>query len=370
MEPPVEPPVEPPTSSKFVHVYPLRIASAAPGDIIRPPFRPKGGNEATAVPAGKIVDWRGRVAVMHDPGQGPDTAFDCRGLGQDCCWTGGTIRVSNPQNDTMTWREIHGGPWGNDKGLNLENNQGGDTYIEGFDFDGAGLDGFGPPSSGNRTFRTFVNACRMIRIRDDVGQNDGLFPVSFTNCLLQGHAILSQRPGADANPPWTGFTTDFTHCLLWVMRQPYDTDEKGSDAGAPGAKREGPFNSPGDPNQGVVTGTKRGYGHKGFFKKAGNTLKPKMRSSLLRIDTVPVEGAAKIDLFPPGSYEDVTCLYFGGDGRWDQTFGQSKAALAKMGIEVIDDSGKGWPIWTRSEKAWYDANGWDRGTRTFAWTRM
>ena len=174
---PVEPgPVEP-GDSPFVQRYPLRIESAKATDIIRPEFKAKGGNESTNVPAGKIIDWRGRVAVMHDPGQGADTAFDVRGLGADCCWTGGTIRVKNPQNDSMTWKEIHGGAWGNDKGLNMENNQSGDVYLEGFDFDGAGLDGFGPPSAGNRNFRTFVNACRMIRIRDDVCQNDALFPV-------------------------------------------------------------------------------------------------------------------------------------------------------------------------------------------------
>ena len=116
-----------------------------------------------------------------------------------------------------------------------------------------------------------------------------------------------------------------------------------------------------------MTGNKKGWASKGFFKKAGNTFKPKMRSCLLRIDTLPVEGASKITLFPPGSYENVTCLYFGGNGRWDATFGQNKADLARMGITVIDDIDRGWPIWTKAEAAWYRVNGWHAGT--FDWTR-
>jgi hypothetical protein len=359
------PPTELP-GADFVRRYPLRIESAAAADIIRPAFNAKGGNESTSVPAGKIVDWRGRVAIQHDPGQGPDTAFDCRSLGADCCWTGGTIRVTNPQNDTMTWKEIHGGPWANDKGINFENNQCGDTYLEGFNCDGAGIDGMGPPSVGNRTFRTFVNACRWVRIRDDACQNDALFPVSFKNCLLQGHAVLSQKPGADGNPPPTNFATEFDHCLLWVKRQPYDSDEKGTDVGVPGSKREGPFNSSDDANQGVVTGSKQGWAHKWFFKGVPN-VKPVMRWCLLRIDTVPVEGP-KIARFPKGIYERVTVLYFGGN-KWDATFEQSKAELAKMGITVIDDIDRGWPIWQTNEAAWYRVNGWDQTSQTFDWTR-
>jgi hypothetical protein len=118
----------------------------------------------------------------------------------------------------------------------------------------------------------------------------------------------------------------------------------------------------------------------GFYR-----LRLKMKNCLLRIDTLPVEGA-KIALFPPidnstgngSSYENVTVLWFGGAGgvgaTWNNTFTQSKTFLANWGITVLEadtDANESdlWNKWVSTETYWLQQNGWIASSRTFDWNR-
>jgi hypothetical protein len=383
-----------------VKVHPMRIDLANPGDIIVPNFNARTGNSAPGA-NGKVYDYRNRVALMHDLNNLPsETAYESSpgASGPDgSAFSGGISRAVSDANYTLSWSQIHGAnPFHNDKGFNVANTSKaplvglkGDLYIEGFYFDGCGIDGVGPPSAGDR-FRTYITNTRMEWIRDDCVQNDSLWPLSHINCYMNGHATLSQRPGATSNPAWTKFYTEYDNCILHARRMPYDHDDSGRDNGAPTSKRVGPYNGPSDRNAGVVTGAAKGWGHKWFFKMSGAggifyQLRLKMNNCLLRIDTVPLEGP-KVALFPPinnstgnGSvYNNVTVLWFGGTGgkgdTWNNTFNQTKSDLADWGITVLEADTEAnetalWNKWVTTENYWLSQNGWNATNRTFKWNR-
>lgn len=384
-------PADPFDPASYIFVPALRITSASPGDIIDGSVgfdeecTPNNPN-ASVIGANKVCDWRDTEGRQHRDGTTGETTYDVRSTGNNACWTGGVAKYVSASNLTLSWKQIHGNIWNNDKALNMKNNQGGDTHLEGFYFDGVGLDGIGPPSAGDRSFRTYLKSIVMRNIRDDCIQNDSLYPVSAENCLLQGHGILSQRPGEDANPPWTEFISEFRKCIFWSMRQPYDTDEGGNDRGYPGSKRVGPFVDLNTQNQGVVSGANLGYGSKFFMKSESIHATKKLykcrlniQDCIYRVDAPPVEGP-RIGVFPElgdgigtgshnGSfYRNFKVLYFGGDG-WDTHWGQyqSKATLKAMGIDVIDNTTTAWNMWVSVFNAFQAANGWNGDN--YAWNR-
>ena len=381
--------------NSIISIPTLKIATANPANIIDGSAGfvsevEQGSPNAITLAANKVCDWRGTHGRQHRDGVPGGTTYETRSTGNNACWTGGKASYISNSNLTETWKQIHDNEWHNDKALNMRDDNGGDIHIEGFYFNGVGVDGIGPPSAGNRSFRTYYRSIVMRNIRDDCFQNDSLYPISIHNSLLQGHAIISQRPGASADPPWTNFITEIKNSLIWSMRQPYDTDEKGTDAGYTGSKRVGPFISPTERNNGIVSGNGVGYASKFMHKseRISSTqvlykLRYNIQNCVYRIDAPPVEGP-RVALFPEiadgigsgstkgSAYNNFWVLYFGGDG-WDThwaPYGQSKANLALMGIKVIDSIAEAWDIWTSVYDLFQSSNGYNSSSDNYEWNRV
>lgn len=371
-EPPSVDPEPPPSgSSDYVDFRPLKIDSADASDIVKPKVNPITSNTFTPA-GGSIIDLRGEKVWHRRENQGVVTPFVCRSTGANAVFTGGTVDCDNENYQQMTWKEAHGhAKWNNAPGLRLDGITG-DGWFQGFDLQWC-MDAIIPSATIKTSQTMHLEAIRIINCKDDCLQKDGGAGITnIYNCFFQGHVGISRRPGAEAG---AGSKAKFTiaKSLFWQKRQPYSTDEKGTDVGHPGSKRKGPYISPSDhSNEAVIGGANRGFAAKWFFKSQGaganqTLMDLDITDSIFRIDTIPVEGP-KPSIFPTdGKYDGLTVVWLGG-GKWDAIFPQSRAELAKLGIEVLDDEEVGYERWMKAEVNWYAANGYQKDSG-FKWTR-
>ena len=368
--------------SPFVHVYPMAIDTAAPGDISRPSFSPFAVNNYTAA-AGKVIDLRDRRGFNHDSTQGANIAtFRVNGAAGSV-FTGGTTLCTNATYLAMPWAEAHGhAQWDNPPGLRVDSASG-DIHVEGFHLHGT-MDGLIPDSSVNQASRIYFNGIYIVDCKDDGVQNDNCKKISIRNAYIQGHAAISERPSG--TPAFIGEITEVNHCLFWQKRQRWCGDEKfhsnasGGDSGHAQSRKTGTWNSSTDQNNTNVNhqwDLHLGWGHKWFLKPdgiGGGFFRTRfdMRNTLIRLDTIPVEGTDVVfppiaDGIGPGSvngsyYENVVVLWMQGGGTWP-------FPAVPTGVTTITDTDQAWSLWTAAEAAWFLANGYDSGTDSFSWTR-
>ena len=387
--------------STKINVFPMEIATPGSRTVTRPSFDSDSSNVITAG-ANQIIDWRGQDGLQHTPGQtgGHEAAFPNR----ICTYVINTATATSvfcggkchadPDNDAYlngTWAHCHGNEdFGfNEPGLQVRSSPAGCKF-QGFYLknccDGIKLwNQYGPEITMPQSHSpTFENIC-VINCRDDCIEDDALVGGIYRNCYFQGHSILSWRPGAPIVTTHTDKVATFEYCLMHMDRQRNDGDEKwhnsnytdpDGDAGEPGSRKTGKWISltETNPNDIANYASANGWAHKWFFKPQGDNMRIVMRHCMLRIDTMPVEGAGEFQIFPnnaASSYEDVDVLWF-GPGPWP--FAQSQATLAGMGINLITDPAVGFPLWQATKDEWFLLNGYDSDPAsptfdTFSWNR-
>lgn len=356
--------------SPFVHRYPLRIETAAPGDIITPgSFSVLDINNYT-IPAGKILDCRGLRARHHDPSQGKNIASFRLNMGNNSTFTGGTSYTTNDDYLAMAWGESHGHPtWDNPPGIRIDSAPaGGKVYIEGVDLRD-NMDAIIPASSIDNTAELYFNAVRIPGCADDPWQNDaGRLVKEILNSLIVGHTTLSERPGRAA-----GNTIKYRHCLIWKKRRRWDGDEKwhngqydepGANPGYAGSRKVGPWNTPTDQNNANVTNLKStdGWGHQGLWKFGGGDTIVDMEDCLIRVDTIPVDGPT--DFFLPNIrhvMNRVTLLWMQG--------GTCPLTPIPPGVTVLTDTNQCFDVWNQAYADFHNVNGFNPATDDLDWTR-
>ena len=385
--------------STKIQIFPMEIDDPGARTVTQPSFASNSSNVITAG-ANQIIDWRGRDGLQHTPGQtgGHEAAFPNRictyvinTATATSVFCGGKCHAAldNAAYLNGTWAHCHGNEdFGfNEPGLQVRSSPAGCKF-QGFYLkdcaDGIKLwNQYGPEIEMPQAHSpTFENIC-IINCRDDCIEDDALVGGIFRNCYLQGHSILSWRPGPPITNPHVNKVVTFEYCLMHMDRQRYDGDEKwhaeqydetGADGGATGSRKVGKWIDLDTPNDDDIANYRsaNGWAHKWFFKPQGNNLRMVMRHCMLRIDTMPVEGAGEFQIFPnnaASSYEDVDVIWL-GPGAWP--FAQSQATLASMGINLITDPTVGFPLWQETKEEWFLLNGYDSNPAsptfdTFKW---
>lgn len=375
------PPDQPPGSSPFVQLYPMVIDNPGAKTIVRPNFNTNADNTYN-VPGNTIYDFRGRVALQHEPNKQGFNPYRMASMASSSVVCGGKSHVTNQTYLDMTWAAAHGNvaTGDNTPSSRTENCPAG-ALMQGFYFHGA-MDAMVPDTANHAI--TYENI-RVDTCKDDCIQNDNSCEFTIRNAYCQGHAFISERPGGTAPK---GKVLTIRHCLVHMKRQPYNGDEKafggqpGADFGHDWSRCSGPYNGPSQRNNTFLPQTaSQWYSHKWFFKAdaiSGTTsnMRLNIKDSLFRIDSMPVEGPTKC-LFPTdGVYENLTVIWFGSTisggpvSVWPSNMPQSKSQLASMGITVIDNENAGWTLWNDTEALWLTANGWNATSKTFVWNRQ
>ena len=386
--------------STKIQVFPMEIDTPGSRTVTRPSFDSDSSNVITAA-ANEIIDWRGQDGLQHTPGQtgGHEAAFPNRictfvvnSATATSVFCGGKCHA-DPLNTAYlngTWAHVHGNEnFGfNEPGLQVRSSPNGCKF-QGFylkdSHDGVRLwNPYGNPVEMPPAHSpTFENFC-FINCRDDCIEDDAQVGGIFRNGYLQGHTILSWRPD-DTITPHTNKVATFEYCLMHLDRMRYDGDEKWhggdyddpqSDPGDPESRKVGKWIDLDNRNNDNITNNRsaNGWAHKWFFKPRANNLRIVMRHCMLRIDTMPVEGAGEFQIFPnnaASSYEDVDVIWLGRDA-WP--FAQSQEELALMGINLITDPNEGFPLWQQTKEEWFRLNGYDSDPAsptfdTFSWNR-
>ena len=356
--------------SPFVHRYPLRIESAAPGDIVVPGSFSVLGINTYSIAAGKVLDCRGLRARHHDPSQGINIASFRLTMGDGSTFTGATSYTTNTAYLAMPWGESHGHPqWDNPPGIRIDSAPAGaKIYIEGVDLRD-NIDCIIPSSSVPDTVELYFNAVRIPGCPDDPWQNDnGRGIKEIKNSLIVGHTTLSERPGFAL-----GNTIKYRHCLIWKKRRRWNGDEKwyngqytdpGASDGYVGSRKVGEWLTPAVQNNTEVVDRKGpdGWGHQGLWKFGSGDTIIDMEDCLIRVDTIPVDGPT--GFFLPNAFHvmnRVTLLWMQG--------GTCPLTPIPPGVTVITDTNLCYSMWNQAYADWHTVNGFNATTDDLDWTR-
>jgi hypothetical protein len=167
--------------------------------------------------------------------------------------------------------------------------------------------------------------------RDDFVENDRLQPGLIEDTLVDGtFTFVSNRPGAagggfscNGRQSDPALVVEIRKTLVWMERQPYDGDMKGTPSKDP---------------------IKDGRGGGAIFKWSECGGRVIMSDSIILIESIPATGGAKAMVFPPGMYTNVTVVWRGA--------GDYPVALP-AGVRVTQDLS----VWTSARQAWLAAHG-------------
>jgi hypothetical protein len=167
--------------------------------------------------------------------------------------------------------------------------------------------------------------------RDDFVENDFLQPGLIENTLVDGaFTFISNRPGdagggvtCNGQPSDPNLVVEVRNTLVWMQRQPYDGDMKGTPSKDP---------------------IKDGLGGGAIFKWSYCGGRVVMSNSIILIESIPASGGAKAMTFPPGKYTNVTVVWRGA-GNYPVTL--------PGGVRMTRDLS----VWTNARQAWLTAHG-------------
>ena len=364
--------------------------------------------------ADKIYDFRDCVGIVHEERTIPPaydgyqySMWESTAAGTNSVICGGKSHTLNAAWLNGAWAAIHGTDDNNNDvpGFNAPGiwitAAGNGAKWQGFYLKGQ-LDGIQPRADG----WLIENAC--ITARDDVFENDDQYSGTIRGAYLQGHDLLSVRPGdgsrTEANQHCL---VKFEKCVIRMKRQPYDGDEKwhagqftapGASAGDSASWMKNPYD-PDDPNRhdtlsAAQTRTADWLACKSCFKSgtygaASQHLyfaRVHMVDCIILFESMAIEGADQT-FFPgegdgsvvPGGtrtgskYENVTVCVV-APGGWNAISSvQTASELATMGITVINPNGSNeataWNTFKAAEDDFFAAHGYDEDTDTFSWNR-
>jgi hypothetical protein len=166
--------------------------------------------------------------------------------------------------------------------------------------------------------------------RDDFVENDRLQPGLIEDTLVDGtFTFVSNRPGdagggysCNGQPSDPNLAVEIRKTLVWMQRQPYDGDMKGTPSKDP---------------------IKDGRGGGAIFKWSECGGRVIMSDSIILIESIVATGGKAAMTFPPGKYTNVTVVWRGA--------GNYPVALP-AGVKMTRDLA----VWTNARKAWLAAH--------------
>lgn len=360
-----EPGPEP--ESKFVKVYPFIGLSRPASQIVsNPAFSLTKENMYDATMNDQTFDFRNKLYIQHNPGQGGATAVTLRTARSGVVFTGLTVDTENEDYYNMVWRDLHGPIWANDKGFRVKDIVDVVT-VEGFTMRGC-IDGGGPlndwPVKGHIHK---INGMYALWITDDFVQNDNLRYWEIYNFYVEAHNFWSSRPGNSSPVTPDGHIDIFKHGFVHLNRQWYNYDDSGDPAATNSKYTQDWIRGAGAANYTVNNNkTYKGRAGGGFFK-GGPNMKINAEGVLFRADGIPVSGRTQMQ-FPAGNYKDCALLWL-GPGAYPY-----KDDLPSSGLELFEGISGGqtkddlYDIWMNQSQIWFNANGNPtRAFRGFPW---